>query len=372
MHEGSSVASLLASTARPVKDIILETRDLLTTTTARLAERSLPSELASAGDPGTYSLKLLPGAASRGAQSAYYLGESIRVAWQAPAGHSRRDWIGIYPVTANFSNQITTASSKGCYVYIHPDSNLLAEMVVGDSVFAGAVKGAATRSKDGAARKRASDPANVLRGEALFSSTALPFRVGTYELRLHHGGTHAVLVQSKPFEIAVCDSGDIVRVLGCGDAAPAASSDQPRCNGDGDADGNGAGSTAMEDIESLAQALLIVANKAFAVTDSRATLIADGADSGLAEPDAGRDVTVQTDVIEPLLSVHDSFAVDAVLDEKRARRFGYAIKEYFGVEFSPDVLVHAAKHSATVHDVARRIAEARRALSTYSSGSIKT
>ncbi|KAJ2692776.1 phosphatidylethanolamine N-methyltransferase, partial [Coemansia spiralis] len=340
MREGSGMASLLASTARPVKDMILETRDLLSTTTARLAERTLPSELATAGDPGEYALKLLPGAASKGAQSTYYLGENIRVAWQAPAGHSRRDWIGIYPVTANFSNQITTTSSKGCYVYIHPDSNLLAEMVVGDSVFAGAVKGAATRPKDGPARKRVAESPGTLRGEALFSSAALPFRVGTYELRLHHGGTHAVLVQSKPFEITACDSGDIVRVLGCGDIAPAPKDDQPsRSGGGSDGDGDVTASVVAEDMEALAQALLIVANKAFAVTDSRAMAVV-----------ASGDVAVQTDVIEPLLSVHDSFAVDAVLDEKQARRFGYAIKEYFGVEFSPDVLVHAAKHHATVHD----------------------
>ncbi|KAI9506750.1 phospholipid methyltransferase-domain-containing protein, partial [Coemansia spiralis] len=185
--EGSSMASLFASTARPVKDIFLETKDLLSTTTARLAERTLPFELSKIDHPDHYSLKLISGAASRAsltsgkndisfkkgnARNAYYLGEPIRVTWQAPISHSRRDWIGIYPVTANFSNQITTVSSKGCY---HKQPN---------------------GSKKGGFRS-----VQLLQGEALFSSTALPFKVGTYEMRLHHGGTHAVLVQSRPFEI---------------------------------------------------------------------------------------------------------------------------------------------------------------------------
>ncbi|KAJ2013798.1 phosphatidylethanolamine N-methyltransferase [Coemansia sp. S680] len=367
--ESSSMANLLASTTKPVKDILLETRGLLSTTTARLAERALPSELSKIDHLGFYGLKLLPGAAwkasatkspaNKAAKSIYFLGEPIRVDWQAPLNHSRRDWIGIYPVTANFSNQITTVSSKGRYVYIHPDENLLAEMVVGDSVFSGFVKGTTSvkenaaiangergsehQSQKGHPRKRSSGMVSVLHGEALFSSSALPFRVGTYEMRLHHGGTHAVLAQSKPFEIAVCDAKDIVDMLGDKDGAA------------NESDG----------LDGLALALLTVVNKIFAVADSRAIPVTNQGDSG----GGGQlnDVCVETDIVEPLESVGDAFSVDEVLDESQARRLGYAIKEYFGVEFSSDVLIHAAKHGATVHDVAKRIIEARKALSAYSS-----
>ncbi|KAJ2433110.1 hypothetical protein GGF42_009457, partial [Coemansia sp. RSA 2424] len=102
----------------------------------------------------------------------------------------------------------------------------------------------------------------------------------------------------------------------------------------------------------------------FAVTDSRALPVVSQGD--LASSFAS-DVCVETDVVEPLETAHDAFSVDEVLDEKQAKRLGYAIKEYFGVEFSSDVLIHAAKHGATVHDVAKRIIEARKALSAYSS-----
>ncbi|KAJ2061901.1 phosphatidylethanolamine N-methyltransferase [Coemansia sp. S146] len=367
--ESSGMANLLASTTKPVKDILLETRGLLSTTTARLAERALPSELSKIDHLGFYGLKLLPGAAwktsatkspaNKAAKSIYFLGEPIRADWQAPLNHSRRDWIGIYPVTANFSNQITTVSSKGHYVYIHPDDNLLAEMVVGDSVFAGFVKGTTSikenapiangeqgselQSQKGHPRKRSSGMVSVLHGEALFSSLALPFRVGTYEMRLHHGGTHAVLAQSKPFEIAVCDAKDIVGMLGDKDVA----THEP------------------DGLDGLALALLTVINKIFAVADSRTIPVTNQGDLG----GGGllNDVCVETDIVEPLESVGDAFSVDEVLDESQARRLGYAIKEYFGVEFSSDVLIHAAKHGATVHDVAKRIIEARKALSAYSS-----
>ncbi|KAJ2647121.1 phosphatidylethanolamine N-methyltransferase [Coemansia sp. RSA 1250] len=347
--DNSSVAGLLASTTKPVKDMLLETKDLLSTTTARLAEKALPSEISKLYHLDNYSLKPVPGAAwqsnkkNAANKTTYYLGEPIRVTWQAPMNHSRRDWIGIYPVTANFSNQITTSSSKGCYVYIHPDENLLAEMVAGDSIFASTVTGVSKRS-------------GVLYGSALFSSSALPFKVGTYELRLHHGGTHAVLAQSKPFDITTCATMDIVNLLHKEDSSPesALSSETATDNGD---------------LEQLSLALLTVANKTFAVTDSH---IVDCRDTpGLDDEALADDTTVQTEVIEPLESIQDPFSVSEVLEERQARRIGYAIREYFGVEFSADVLVHAAKHGATVHDVAKRILEAKQALSAYSSSSIK-
>ncbi|KAJ1958034.1 phosphatidylethanolamine N-methyltransferase [Linderina pennispora] len=332
-----SIAELL--TMRPVKEILQDTRGLLSTTTARLAERALPSELSKLDHLDSYSIKLQPGAAgkaSKASRNEYYLGEPIRIAWTAPRSHSRRDWVGIYPVTANFSSQITTASSRGCYVYIHPDENLLAEKVPGDSVFTGHVRSTIRPAK------RNAPTVEVLQGEAVFSSAALPFRVGTYEMRLHHGGTHAVIAQSKPFEITVCESSEITSVF-----EPQA---PPATNGDV--------APLAENIDELSLALMTIVNKTLAVTDSRP------------EPKDG-DVVVRTEIVEPLVSVLDPFAVDRVLDERQAKRLGYAIKEYFGVEFSPDVLIHAAKHEATVQDVARRIVEARRALSEYSSLNFK-
>ncbi|KAJ1887570.1 phosphatidylethanolamine N-methyltransferase, partial [Kickxella alabastrina] len=334
--ESPSMVNILTSTTKPVRDMFLETKGLLSTTTARLAERTLPSELSKIDHLNMYGIKLLPGAAWRAsgkpaavknAKFSYYLGESIRISWQAPISHSRRDWVGIYPVTANFSSQITTASSKGCYVYTHPDENLLAEMVVGDSVFAGFIKGVSSSKERGSGgigglsllngnntsrrngpRKRAT--ADIVHGEAIFSSSALPFKVGTYEMRLHHGGTHAVLAQSKPFEISVCETKDIVRVLGEHDEddTPGANSDSLPADTNTNMD--------VDNIDYLSQALLNIVNKAFAVTDSHAVTAPKDSPAAMAAGGghigAEGDVVVQTDVVEPLESVDDAFSVDGV------------------------------------------------------------
>ncbi|KAJ1986766.1 hypothetical protein GGI04_006169, partial [Coemansia thaxteri] len=221
-------------------------------------------------------------------------------------------------------------------------------MVVGDSVFAGVVKGTANvkesatsagflqtagsdcgsfahqPSKNSHSRKRpaAAGTVTVLQGEALFSSSALPFKVGTYEMRLHHGGTHAVLAQSKPFEIIVCDAKDIVDMLGDKEAAAQR-----------DLAGGAVSAAESDGLDGLALALLTVINRMFAVTDSHVTPTGS---QGSLSSDPPDDVSVQTDVVEPLESIGDAFSVDEVLDEKQARRLGYAIKEYFGVEFSSD------------------------------------
>ncbi|KAJ1907778.1 phosphatidylethanolamine N-methyltransferase [Coemansia sp. IMI 209127] len=364
ISESSAVADLLANTTRPVRDILLDTKDLISITTARIAEKAVPSELANVDYPAFYSLKLVAGQASEthaanDKRNVYYLGESIKVIWQAPLGHSRRDWIGAYPVTANFSNQITTVGSKGCYVYTHPDDNLLAEMVVGDSIFASRVqKKVSVKVKSGGngARKGGVGAIQVLQGESLFSSAALPFKVGTYEMRLHHGGTHAVLAQSRPFEITSCDTKDVMEAFGNDIVV----SPQSPTNMD------------LEDPEFMSQALLVVINKTFAVTDSHVVVSSEDHRGGGRDSvsDHG-DVVVETDVVEPLESIHDAIAADNVLEENQSKRLGYAIREYFGVEFAADVLVHAAKHGATVYDVGKRIVEARKALSVYSSSNIE-
>ncbi|KAJ2660084.1 phosphatidylethanolamine N-methyltransferase [Coemansia sp. RSA 1200] len=393
--DSSTMVHLLANTTKPVRDILLETKDLISITTARIAEKTVPSELSKVDYPAFYSLKLLPGRALNAYEigrkketsakndsnkNAYYLGESIRVTWQAPFGHSRRDWIGVYPVTANFSNQITTVSSKGCYVYIHPDENLLTEMVVGDSVFASRVQKMVsfkTNSGGNGAKRRGAGVIQVLQGESLFSSVALPFKTGTYEMRLHHGGTHAVLAQSRPFEITACDANDVIEALGdesvVGLQSPHAGTGQAN-ESDTLSMRTGTNRTAdLEDPEVLSQALLVVVNKTFTVTDSHVIAPSSPRESEKHNiNEIGiRDVVVETDVVEPLESIHDVIAADNVLEEKQSKRLGYAIKEYFGVEFAADVLVHAAKHGATVYDVGKRIVEARKALSLYSSTNIE-
>ena len=47
-------------------------------------------------DKSQYRVSIVPSATT--ARLAYHLGEKITVKWQAPHGHSRKDWIGLYRV----------------------------------------------------------------------------------------------------------------------------------------------------------------------------------------------------------------------------------------------------------------------------------
>lgn len=47
-------------------------------------------------DPSKYHISVIP--STRDESLRFHLGEPIRVKWQAPPHHSRRDWIGIYRV----------------------------------------------------------------------------------------------------------------------------------------------------------------------------------------------------------------------------------------------------------------------------------
>jgi phosphatidylethanolamine N-methyltransferase len=67
----------------------------------------------------------------------FYLGEPIRLKWEAPHTHSRRDWVGIYRVRgasslsifssslpqvgANKSNLVTRTSSMGMWAPVHDE-----------------------------------------------------------------------------------------------------------------------------------------------------------------------------------------------------------------------------------------------------------
>ncbi|KAI0312639.1 phospholipid methyltransferase-domain-containing protein [Amylostereum chailletii] len=112
-------------------------------------------------------------------------GEEIRIGWQAPSNHSRRDWIGIYRVGANQSNLVTKTSSLGMWVPVH------GEEWDGD-VHIGAAGHAST-----------SRPVDPEKGVVAFKGETLPWQVGKYEIRYHHDGKYNVLGLDGPVQIYV-------------------------------------------------------------------------------------------------------------------------------------------------------------------------
>ncbi|KAJ4390777.1 deoxyhypusine hydroxylase [Gnomoniopsis smithogilvyi] len=109
-------------------------------------------------------------------------GAPIRVKWQAPANHSKRDWIGLYMVTDNRSRDVTEVSSLGRWVPTSPG-------------FYGTSDGVLVSDEPVAGQQ------NFVHGEAVFEGDKLWWTQGVFEFRYHHDGSHHVLSISEPFEV---------------------------------------------------------------------------------------------------------------------------------------------------------------------------
>lgn len=92
----------------------------------------------------------------------FHVGEQIKVSWQAPYLHSRRDWIGIYKVGSNKSNLITKTTSSGMWQPVHDDE------WDGDTPLG---------------LDRPPTPGKDSQGEVTFKGGALPWVTGRYEVR---------------------------------------------------------------------------------------------------------------------------------------------------------------------------------------------
>jgi phosphatidylethanolamine N-methyltransferase len=117
---------------------------------------------------------------------AFEYGAPLKVKWQAPANHSKRDWIGLYMVGHNDSRNITRVASSGRWIttskgeYDDPAEQgiLIADVPSFDNN-------------------------GILTGEVEFSGDKLWWTTGTFEFRYHHDGKHNVMAISEPFEVAV-------------------------------------------------------------------------------------------------------------------------------------------------------------------------
>ena len=93
------------------------------------------------------------------------VGLPIKIRWQAPAGHSTTDWIGLYRYEPDMSRQITSISSHGRWQF------------VGEGTLNGTM------------------------GEMVFSGDQLFWEAGLFELRYHCDGIHKVVSISKPITL---------------------------------------------------------------------------------------------------------------------------------------------------------------------------
>ena len=116
-------------------------------------------------------------------------GSPLKVKWEAPLNHSKRDWIGLYKVIDNTSREVTRVSSQGRWVAVNAGSydNLTCEK--------GIITSDVVRKTD--------NNGEAATGEVLFSGDKLFWTQGVFELRYHHNGKHNVMAISRPFEIRI-------------------------------------------------------------------------------------------------------------------------------------------------------------------------
>ncbi|ORY07709.1 hypothetical protein K493DRAFT_201788 [Basidiobolus meristosporus CBS 931.73] len=173
--------------AKPkLQEIISETRSLITQSQVKIVEARLTSEKAlERKESLKYSLAIQPSLVSE--DLTFSLGEPIKLSWSAPSDHGKEDWIGVYKIGANASDNITSIPSKGRYLYVtnaDDEEESSAEESINTNQTA----------------------PSMVSGEVVFSVDKLPWEVGTYEFRYHHDGKYSVLAITKPFKITASTS----------------------------------------------------------------------------------------------------------------------------------------------------------------------
>ncbi|KAJ7161076.1 phosphatidylethanolamine N-methyltransferase [Mycena filopes] len=173
-------------TADVVEDFLAKSRPkisevLLQQSRERLVITRIANDI-SEHDVSKYQFTAVP---STDGSLRFHLGEPIRLKWEAPPTHSRKDWVGIYRIGANKSTLVTRTSSMGLWVPVHD------EEWDGD-VPLGLTHPPAGRSQDESER-----------GVVTFRGNTLPWLAGRYEVRYHHDGKYNVMGLVAPIEIYV-------------------------------------------------------------------------------------------------------------------------------------------------------------------------
>jgi len=120
-------------------------------------------------------------------------GAPIKVRWQAPLNHSKKDWIGLYMVADNASREVTRIASNGRWVATNKG--------VYDSVRA--EEGILVSDKLLPADSREESDTDCYTGEMEFRGDKLWWTTGVFEFRYHHDGRHNVMALSQAFEIRI-------------------------------------------------------------------------------------------------------------------------------------------------------------------------
>lgn len=126
----------------------------------------------------------------------FHLGEPIKVQWQAPENHSRKDWIGIYRVRSFLLSQISPCTSHSFFCVTYTRCILCIEKQVGANQSSLVTKTSSlgmwlpVHDEEwdgdvpiGIVEGGAKDTPTS--GEVVFKGDKLPWGVGRYEVRCY-------------------------------------------------------------------------------------------------------------------------------------------------------------------------------------------
>ncbi|KAF7321133.1 Phosphatidylethanolamine N-methyltransferase [Mycena chlorophos] len=187
-EETADVVEEFFAKSRPViSEVVQDTKVLLQQSRERLVITRIATDISSI-DTTKYKLDAVPAADG---SLRYQLGEPIRLNWEAPQAHSRKDWVGIYRIGANKSTLITRTSSLGMWVPVH-DEEWDGDVPLGLGLGLNAGPAAGSSKK-----------ADLASGTITFKGNTLPWIAGKYEIRYHHDGKYNVMALVSPIEIYV-------------------------------------------------------------------------------------------------------------------------------------------------------------------------
>ncbi|KAJ3021085.1 phosphatidylethanolamine N-methyltransferase [Thoreauomyces humboldtii] len=179
------------------------------------------------------------------APATFRLGQPIVLEFTAATDTmTARDWIGLYPATANPNDALTTTQSQNRWLFITGDAKEDWESEHGKALLVtstdsngektnhvGQVQVTLSTVTTVSTNKTPGGPYSTVTGRLTFDGARLPWQVGVYEARYHYEGGHEVIAMSRIFEIvadvydwtaAEDESGEVTRVLrsiveGCAD-----------------------------------------------------------------------------------------------------------------------------------------------------------
>lgn len=121
-------------------------------------------------------------------------GTPIKVRWQVPLNHSKKDWVGLYKVADNPSREVTRVASQGRWLATNKDQF---DSIISDRGILSTDEFLSEHSSEDGKSK------GHFTGEMEFTGDKLWWTSGVFEFRYHHDGKHNVMAISRPFEIRI-------------------------------------------------------------------------------------------------------------------------------------------------------------------------